>query len=105
MNRWLIASLMGVFTALGAYLFVSLRQMPPESEMVLEPPAEISTTPPRLPAPVILAQVVETTDIDPLLDPPSRPIAGLPFDDEPIPATGTEPARPAPDSIPLAKDD
>ena len=34
-------------------------------------------------APVVLAEVVEVTDIDPLLDPPPQPETGVPFDAEP----------------------
>ena len=48
--------------------------------------------------PVTLAQVVEVTDLDPLLDPPPAQPAGVPFDAaEPLePATATPGPAPAP---------
>lgn len=42
------------------------------------------TTPAKPPAPIVLANVVEVTDLDPLLDPPEKPIAGVPFDADPM---------------------
>ncbi len=52
--------------------------------------------------PVVLAQVVDVTDLDPLLDPPPAEAAGVPFDPvEPLeaaaPVTAPAPIPPAAD--------
>ena len=52
---------------------------------------------------LVLAQVVDVTDLDPLLDPAPVPPAGLPFD----PTEALEPAAPVnatPAPIPLSAD-
>jgi len=52
--------------------------------------------------PVVLAQVIDVTDLDPLLNPPPAPVAGIPFDTaDPLEAV-TPVTAPAP--IPLAAD-
>jgi hypothetical protein len=47
--------------------------------------------------PVVLAQVVDVTDLDPLLDPPPAQPAGVPFDPtEPLEAAAPVTAAPIP---------
>lgn len=52
--------------------------------------------------PVVLAQVVDVTDLDPLLNPPPAPVAGVPFDAADSFEAATPVTAPAP--IPLALD-
>jgi hypothetical protein len=58
--------------------------------------------------PVVLAHVVDVTDLDPLLDPVPAPPAGLPFDPteppEPASAVGAVSPSAAPPPIPPAAD-
>ncbi|QJW95303.1 hypothetical protein [Frigoriglobus tundricola] len=63
----------------------------PEQPAVATEPAE----------PVVLAQVIDVTDLDPLLSPPPAPTGGVPFDTADASETLTVTA-PAP--IPLAAD-
>lgn len=57
--------------------------------------------------PVVLANVVDVTDVDPLLDPKPAPATGVPFDPseplEPV-RTSAPPTAPAPAPIPRAAD-
>jgi hypothetical protein len=75
------------------FVFFSKPALQPEPvEQIAEPAAE----------PVVLAHVVDVTDLDPLLDPPPAPPRGLPFDpteplDPPAPARAAAPIPPAAD--------
>jgi hypothetical protein len=76
------------------FVFFSKPAPPPEADQ--------STTATESAEPIVLAQVVDVTDLDPLLDPPPAPPAGVPFDAvEPLEAvTPVTAATP----IPLAAD-
>jgi hypothetical protein len=66
-------------------------------------PAPVVVAPPAKPAaPVVLPNVVEVADLDPLLDPPEKPVTGAPFDAEP--ATAPVSTSTAPERIPPAVD-
>ncbi|HEV3440568.1 MAG TPA: LPS assembly lipoprotein LptE [Gemmata sp.] len=104
MNRWLIGGLVGVWAGVGAYLMVSQKETPQSLGNVLEPPTVVAP-PPSPPAPIVLSQVIETTDLDPLLDPPAKPLTGMPFDVDAMSTPVSTPTVPAPDRIPPAADD
>lgn len=78
--------------------FVFFSKPSPAPALVPEQPAAVPAAPAE---PMVLAQVVEVTDLEPLLDPlPGQP-AGLPFDPtEPLPPA--VPVNAAPNPIPLA---
>lgn len=82
----------------GAYFLSQLSSpdAPAPAVQVPAPPADPAPLPPA-----VLAEVVELTDLDPLLDPPAKLDTGAPFDPDPavVPASG-----PAPDRIPFAVD-
>jgi len=105
MNRWLMGGLVGVCAGFGAYLMVSQTETPQPLGNVLEPPTVVAP-PPSPPAPIVLSQVIETTDLDPLLDPPAKPLTGAPFDTETVSTPLSVPAAPpVPDRIPPAVED
>ncbi len=99
MLKWFAMSLAGaglgyatVYFALGVQ--PESHPQPESSAVVAEQPA----------APILLAEVVEVTDTDPLLDPQPGHAAGLPFDpaESAVPVRARTSASPAP--IPLAVD-
>jgi hypothetical protein len=101
MNRWLIGVVVGMFACAAGFLAVTQHLTPPPVERAIEEATARVASSPQVPEPVILSQVVDTADIDPLLDPPEKPITGLPFDvDATPPTTPTETA--VPDRIPPA---
>jgi hypothetical protein len=107
-KQWLICGLVGVCAGTGAYLIAYKKEMPPPSQNVLEPPATpaLASGPPTLPTSVVLAKVVEMTDLDPLLDPPAKQCTGEPFDGNTTSTAATAVAtNSAPDRIPLAAND
>lgn len=99
MKNWIIGGLLGA--CIGVWIYLALMKHPaPAPATIQEPQAEIAT--PAVPAaPIVLGEVVEVTNIDPLLDPPSRPVIGVPFDTEPV-AVPVSVA--APERIPPAVD-
>jgi hypothetical protein len=108
MNRWLMGVAVG-FIACAAGFLIATRSLAPQ----LTPPAivdavESTTTEsalPEPPAPVVLAKVVDTSDIDPLLDPLEKPVTGVPFDADVLPDPSPAPTVPAPERIPPAVED
>jgi hypothetical protein len=102
--------IVGIFACVAGFLLVTQQftpqnLIPPPLESVEESSATTATTPPELPPPVVLAKVVETADIDPLLDPPEKPITGAPFDADVLPDPSPVQAEPVPDRIPPAVED
>jgi hypothetical protein len=97
MKHWTIGSLVGA--CIGVSLYLVATQKPAPAPVIHQEAAATPTTPQSLP--IVLTQVVEVTDIDSLLDPPARPVTGLPFDSEP---TTPVSASPAPERIPPARD-
>jgi len=86
-------------TVLGyaAVYFVFFSDPAPQPEPVERPAA-------RTAEPVVLAHVVDVTDLDPLLDPPPTQPGGPPFDPtEPL-DPGTTPTGAVPALIPPAAD-
>jgi len=81
MNRETVSGLSVVCLAVAIYLCVAKPGEPPPMGTPEVPAAVVvlETTPPP---PVALAAVVDVTDLDPLLDPPSKLALGAPFDDE-----------------------
>lgn len=99
MRLWMIGGVAAAWAGLGVYVLLANKNAPapaaPEVAATVAPPADP-------PPPVVLADVIELTDLDPLLDPPDRPAAGVPFDETPaVPAD----AAPDPAFIPPAADD
>lgn len=102
MNRWLLGALVGIIAGFGAYLLVSKKDAPTAAGVALEPPTALQPNP-MAPEPVLLAQVIETTDLEPLLDPPAKELKGEPFETESGASPVSLPAtQPPPDRIPPA---
>ena len=80
MNRWLLGMVVGMFACAAGFLAVIRHLTPPPVERVLEETADAAPASPQILEPVILTQVVDTADIDSLLDPTEKPITGEPFD-------------------------
>lgn len=89
MKGLLVGGLAAACAGLGAYLLLAKKADPAPAE----PPAPAVVAPSAPKAPAVLAEVVDITDLDPLLDPPTRSAAGTPFDADP-------PAAPAPTPAP-----
>jgi hypothetical protein len=103
MNRWLMGGIVAVLASLTGFLIASRHQTPQLNESAIEPSTVAAPISPKPPEPVILAQVVETADIDPLLDPPAKAITGVPFDADVTLKQGTSPTESAiPERIPPA---
>jgi hypothetical protein len=98
MKRWLIGALVGACVGVAAYLAVAKKNSPAPAGSSEAPTRAVA--PPA--APVVLGRVVEVADLDPLLDPPAKPAAGVPFDTDPATTPVSTPA--APDRIPPAVD-
>jgi len=76
MKTWLIGAVIGALTGASLYLTLMHRSSPPPAVAVNPAaPQAVTTAPPKPPAPLVLPQVVDVTDIDPLLDPPAIPAA------------------------------
>jgi hypothetical protein len=99
MKSWLVGALVGACVGVVIYLLLSSKSAPePETRHTpLPPPA---ATPPAPATAIVLTEVVEVTGIDHLLDPPTRPDTGVPFDD----VTSTSPVSAGPARIPPATD-
>jgi hypothetical protein len=89
MRKWLSGAAIIAVTAVGAYLvFASLAQKAPAPAPHADAPAAAPAPAPA--QPVVLAEVVDVTDISPLLDPPTAPAE--PVEPGPIiTAVGMEP--------------
>ena len=100
MKSWIVGALVGACVGVVLYLVLSQKPVPPQ-ESRHKPVAPAPSAPAVPPAPVLLADVVEVTEIDHLLDPPAKPVSGEPFD-------GTTPVPPSvptgPERIPPAAD-
>jgi len=106
MKPWMMGGLVAVFVGIGAYLMVTQKETPPFAENILQPPSIASSISPNPPAPIVLAQVVEVTDLDSLLDPPEKTPTGAPFDADATFTPVSAPNAPAvPDRIPPAVED
>jgi hypothetical protein len=86
----------------GAY-FLSLKRVEIPACSCEAPPVASPVLPSSVaaPTPIVLAEVIELADLDPLLDPPTRPVEGAPFDPDPQPQPQV---IPIPESIPLSVD-
>lgn len=98
MKNWIIGGLTGACVGVSVYLFFSKKPTPAPTRD--EPPAApAAAAPPAPPAPAVLDRVVEVADIDGLLDPPAREIAGEPFESETTAAPVSAPAVPIPPAV------
>jgi hypothetical protein len=96
MWKWLAIGGAGIVVGYVAVYFALAGKPVPEPQP--EPPAAAAA-----PAePTVLAQVVDVTDLDPLLDPPSKEPAGVPFEQTEPFESGAPMGTPAP--IPPAGD-
>ncbi|MCE9566646.1 MAG: hypothetical protein K8U57_31875 [Planctomycetes bacterium] len=102
MKRFMTGALVWTFVGTVAYFSITKKEAP-RVVHVPKPAAAVvaATTPSQPPAPALLPEVVQVTDLEPLLDPPVRPVGGVPFDPEVVlPAT----LIPAPALIPPSVD-
>jgi hypothetical protein len=101
MNRWIVGGLAVTCAGVAVGLWLAQRETPkpagrPEPPVAVAPPA----TPP---VPVVLVDVIEVADLDPLLDPRAKDATGEPFDaDPPVAVPVSTPV--VPDRIPPAVD-
>lgn len=114
MKMWVIGG--AVVATVGVGAFVATTKPEPASSVVVQPEPVVTAAPaaiPALPVPQVLTEVVDVTDIDPLLDPPVIPVAepsapagpmlsAVGFE-EPAPVVTRSPATVTP--IPPAQDD
>ena len=101
MKRWLLGGIVGACVGVIIYLLATKKAEPAQPSAVPQPaPLVAAATPP--PVPVVLPEVVDLVDLDPLLDPPARAVAGAPFEAE---TRATPTPSPAPERIPPAVDD
>ena len=87
MKLWTIGGVAGAFSGLAGYLLLARNDAP----RPVPPPvaATVAVASPACPPPpAVLPEVIELADLDPLLDPPSRPVAGAPFDEPPLAPAG-----------------
>jgi hypothetical protein len=96
MRKW--AAIVGVGAVLGYVAVYFALNGKPAREPQPEQPAAVAAPV----EPVVLAQVVDVTDLDPLLDPPSGPPTGAPFEPSEPFESGARVGAPAP--IPPAAD-
>lgn len=76
MKTWMLGAVIGALAGASLYLTLTHRSSPPPAVPVERAaPQAVTTAPPKPPAPLVLPQVVDVTDIDPLLDPPAIPAA------------------------------
>ena len=102
MKRWMSGGIVWAVVGLVAYLGMTMTQAPAPTPQAKSPAVATVPTPPAQKIPVTLIDVVDVTDIDPLLDPSEKPISGVPFEAEPptVPITSVA----TPQQIPLAVD-
>jgi hypothetical protein len=100
MKRWILGWLVGACVGVGVYLLVTRKPVPVPTNPPATPPVAAAPATPA--TPVVLAEVVEVVDLDPLLDPPAKPIAGVPFDADSATVPVSTPV--APERIPPAVD-
>ncbi|WP_439624835.1 hypothetical protein [Gemmata sp.] len=105
MNRFLAGAAVWGFVGSVAYFALTRSDATGPVPAQQPAPAVAAPAPSReheaLKPPVLLADVIELTDLDPLLDPPVRAAGGVPFDAEPVvPVQAVQ----APERIPLSVD-
>lgn len=105
MNRFLAGA--AVWGFVGGVAYFALTRSDATAPVPAPQPAPTVAAPApsgeheTLKPPALLADVIELTDLDPLLDPPARPVGGVPFDAEPVvPVQAVQ----APERIPLSVD-
>ena len=101
MKRFMTGAAVWTFVGIVAYVSLTKEPASPARPVISSVPTAVvlSENPPRPPA--LLADVVQLTDLEPLLDPPVRPVSGTPFDPEAVfPAV----VAPPPERIPPAID-
>jgi hypothetical protein len=97
MRKTMAISVLSGLLGYAALYFLFLAKPAPVPEQ--EQPPVAATEPAE---PVMLAQVIDVTDLDPLLNPTPAPEVGVPFDTIDAPGAVITVAAPAP--IPLAAD-
>jgi len=102
MKRFMTGAMVWAFVGTVAYFSFSSKDSPKTVQAPKPASAVVAATTPGQPAPpALLSEVIEVTNLEPLLDPPVRPVGGVPFDMEAVvPAT----LIPAPALIPLSVD-
>jgi hypothetical protein len=100
MKLLMIGGLSSACIAVSIYLATREMNAPAPAKAPETPPVAVAP-PATPPAPVVLANVVEVADLDPLLDPPAKTVTGVPFDADPVVPVS---APTAPDRIPPAVD-
>ena len=94
MKGWMIVGLSAACIGVSIYLATVQPDAPAHHsapKAAKQAVASEGTTPP---APIVMSNVVEVTDLDPLLDPPAKPMTGVPFDSSPAAAPVSVPAAP-----------
>jgi hypothetical protein len=102
MKRWIVGGLAATCAGIGVGLWLARGETGKPANDSAPPP--VAVAPPAVqPAPVVLADVVDVADLDPLLDPPAKDATGMPFDADP-PATVPVSTPVVPALIPPAVD-
>lgn len=102
MKNWVIGGLVAACAGVGIYLVTKADAPTPVSAPQPEP-AKVAAPPLAIPrTAVVLTEVVEVANLDPLLDPPAKLPTGVPFDAEPV--TVPVAVAPVPTLIPPAVD-
>jgi hypothetical protein len=100
MNRWVVAGVAVLCAGVAVGLWLA-KAGPRRQAGNLELPP--SAPPPAPPTPVVLADVVEVANLEPLLDPRAKDTEGAPFDADPTTVPISTPN--VPDHIPPATDE
>ena len=102
MKNWVIGGLCAACAGVGIYLVARKDAPAPVSAPQPEAPRVAAAEPTVPRAAVVLTEVVEVANLDPLLDPPAKLPTGVPFDAEPVTVPVT--TSPVPTLIPPAVD-
>lgn len=78
MNGWMLGGLAGA--CFGVCVYLATGKSPEVVPAVAMRTPTPVVAPAKPPAPVVLPNVVEVTNLDPLLDPPEKPVVGVPFE-------------------------
>ena len=102
MKRWIVGGLVAACAGVAVGLWLAQGETGKPANRPEPPP--VAVAPPAVPpAPVVLADVVDVANLDPLLDPPAKDATGTSFDADP-PATVPVSTPVVPDRIPPAVD-